>query len=141
MKALIGFILFTISLNVFACPSLVGTFFDDDSGANRTIIQNGCVSTTWSDEDGVTTLLADNVERVLQSEDGITAYAKVSFTKDDLIIDIRIDYGGKNEYDLPVRWLTSYRIDKSNNLVEKIEPFAADGSQGDTDYVTYKRVK
>ncbi len=130
-----------VSLNVLACPNISGNFFDSDTESVRTIVQDGCVSTTWSDLDGTTTLLADNVERVLQSEGSMTAFAKVSFTNDDLIIDIRMDYGGHNDYDLPVRWITSYRIDKFNNLVEKIIPYKEDGSIGGTEYVTFRRVK
>ena len=130
-----------ISLNALACPNLTGSFLDGDTESVRTIVQDACISTTWSDLDGETKLIADNVERVLQAEGSMTAFAKVSFTKDDLIIDIRMDYGGHNDFDLPVRWITSYRIDKFNNLVEKIEPFKEDGSQGGTEYVTFKRVK
>lgn len=130
-----------ISLNVLACPNLTGSFLDGDAESVRTIVQDACISTTWSDLDGETKLIADNVERVLQAEGSMTAFAKVSFTKVDLIIDIRMDYGGHNDFDLPVRWITSYRIDKFNNLVEKIEPFKEDGSQGGTEYVTFKRVK
>lgn len=145
MKAPFVFIflcsLLCFSLSAFACPQINGTFFDADSESNRVIVQDGCVSSTWSDEDGATTLIADSVERVLQAEGDVTAFAKVSFTKNDLVIDIRMDYGGHNEFNLPVRWITSYRIDKFNNLVEKIEPFSADGSVGATEYVTYRRVK
>jgi hypothetical protein len=114
---------------------------DADSESVRTISQVKCLSTTWIDEDGATTLIADNVERVLESEGDMTAYAKVSFSKVDFIIDIRMDYGGHNDYDLPERWLTSYRIDKNNNLVEKIQPFKVDGTELGTEYITYKRVK
>lgn len=130
-----------ISLNVLACPDLRGKFLDGDIDSVRTIVQDACISTTWSDLDGTTTLIADNVERVLQSEGSMTAFAKVSFTEDDLIIDIRMDYGGHNDYDLPVRWITSYRIDKFNNLVERIIPFKEDGSIGGTEYVTFRRVQ
>lgn len=141
MKFLFLITALLFSSNLFACPNITGSFMDADSESVRSISQIKCLSTTWVDEDGSTTLLADNVERILQSEGDMTAYAKVSFTKDDFIIDIRMDYGGQNDYDLPERWLTSYRIDKNNNLVEKIRPFKADGSEEDTDYVTYKRVK
>lgn len=128
-------------MNVLACPDISGNFIDSDTDSIRTIIQDACRSTTWSDLDGITTLIADNVERVLQAEGNMTAFAKVSFTKEDLIIDIRMDYGGHNDFDLPVRWITSYRIDKFNNLVEKIIPFKEDGSIGGTEYVTFRRVK
>lgn len=137
------FTLFTLvfSINVLACPNITGNFFDADSELVRTITQNNCVTTTWSDQDGSTTLVADNVERVLESEGNTTAYAKVSYTAEELIVDIRMDWGGHNDFDLPVRWLTSYRIDKYNNLVEKIIPFKEDGSVLGTEYVTFRRVK
>ncbi|MBC7713008.1 MAG: hypothetical protein H7177_06700 [Rhizobacter sp.] len=141
MKIFFVILALSFSFSAFACPQLDGIFSDSDSESNRTIVQSGCTSSTWTDADGTTTLIADNVERVLQAEGSMTAYAKVSFTNDDLIIDIRMDYGGNNQYDLPVRWITSYRIDKFNNLVEKIQPFEADGSEGSTDYQTYRRVK
>lgn len=141
MKTLIISTFLLFSFNAFACPNLTGSFVDGDSELIKTITQKGCVSTTWTDEEGTTTLLADGVERVLESDDEMTAYAKVTFTKTDLVIDIRMDWGGNNEYDLPVRWITSYRIDKSNNMVEKIMPFKQDGTQLGTEYVTFRRVK
>jgi hypothetical protein len=141
MKAIFTFVALAFSINAFACPNITGKFFDADSELVRTITQNGCVDTTWSDEDGSTTLIADNVERVLESEGSTTAYAKVSYTAEELVVDIRMDWGGHNDFDLPVRWLTSYRVDKFNNLVEKIIPFKEDGSVLATEYITYRRVK
>lgn len=141
MKAIFTFVALAFSINAFACPNITGKFFDADSELVRTITQNGCVDTTWSDEDGSTTLIADNVERVLESEGSTTAYAKVSYTAEELVVDIRMDWGGHNDFDLPVRWLTSYRVDKFNNLVEKIIPFKEDGSVLGTEYITYRRVK
>lgn len=141
MKTLFVVFALTFSMGAFACPVITGNFFDADSELVRTITQNGCVDTTWSDEEGSTTLIADNIERVLESEGNTTAYAKVSYSKEELIIDIRMDWGGDNDFDLPVRWLTSYRIDKFNNLVEKIIPFKEDGSVLSTEFVTFRRVK
>ena len=142
MKTIIALIALTFSLQTFAaCPDITGSFFDADTETVRTITQDQCASTTWSDEDGTTVLLADGVERVLQSEGSMTAYAKVTFTAEEFIIDIRMDYGGSNDYDLPVRWITSYRIDKFNNLVEKIIPYKEDGSMGGVEYITFRRVK
>ncbi len=141
MKFALFALLSLLSFNSWACPNLTGSFFDSDEGNVRTIVQDACASTTWSDVDGTTTLLADNVERVLQKEGKMTAYAKVSFSATDLIIDIRMDWGGMNDFDLPVRFLTSYRIDKYNNLVEKIEPFKEDGSATGVEYITFRRVK
>ena len=77
----------------------------------------------------------------MQTNGKMTAYAKVSFTATNLIIDIRMDYGGNNEFGLPGRWITSYQIDKNNNLKEKIEPFTEDGVPLDTEYVVFKRTK
>lgn len=141
MKAVITLIALTFSMGAFACPNIAGKFFDADSELVRTITQNDCVDTTWSDEEGSTTLIADNVERVLESDGDTTAYAKVSYSKEELIVDIRMDWGGHNDFDLPVRWLTSYRVDKFNNLVEKIIPFKEDGSVLATEFITYRRVK
>lgn len=141
MKAILTLVALAFSVSAFACPDITGKFFDADSELVRTITQNGCVDTTWSDEDGSTTLIADSVERVLESEGSTTAYAKVSYSKEELIVDIRMDWGGHNDFDLPVRWLTSYRVDKFSNLVEKIIPFKEDGSVLATEYVTYRRVK
>lgn len=141
MKFLTAVVALVFSAGAFACPDLTGSFFDSDAEMVKTISQDKCASTTWSDEEGRTTLLADNVERVLETNGKITAYAKVSFTNEDLIIDIRMDWGGSNDFDLPVRWITSYRIDKYKNLVEKIRPFKEDGSELGTEYVTFRRVK
>lgn len=141
MKIIFSAIILFFSMSAFACPNITGNFFDADAELTRTITQNGCLDTTWSDEEGSTTLIADNVERVLESEGSTTAYAKVSYSATELIVDIRMDWGGHNDFDLPVRWLTSYRIDKFNNLVEKIIPFKEDGSMLGTEYVTFRRVK
>jgi len=141
MKILYTFALFLFVTNSYACMDLQGSFYDDESESVRTITQAGCESTTWSDADGSTTLIADGQERVLQQEGKIVAYAKVYFNTLELVIDIRMDYGGKNEFDLPIRFLTAYKIDKFNNMVERIEPFKEDGSVLGTQYVTFRRVK
>ena len=141
MKVIIILMTLLFSVGAFACPDLTGNFYDMETGLIRTIVQNGCSDTTWSDEEGSATLIADNVERVLESEGDMTAYAKVSYSTEELIVDIRMDWGGHNDFDLPVRWLTSYKIDKFNNLVEKIIPFKEDGSMLGTQYVTFRRVK
>jgi hypothetical protein len=142
MKAIFTLVALAFSMDALAsCPNITGNFFDADSELVRTITQNGCIDTTWSDEEGSTTLIADNVERVLESEGSTTAYAKVSYSSQELIVDIRMDWGGHNDFDLPVRWLTSYKIDKYNNLVEKIIPFKEDGSVLRTEFITYRRVK
>ncbi len=141
MKFLMSLVLLTFSASALACPNIAGSFYDSDEEVVKTITQAGCASTTWSDGESVTTLLADNTERVLETNGKITAFAKVSFTSDDLIIDIRMDWGGNNEFDLPVRWITSYRIDKFGHLVEKIRPFKEDGSEQGTEYVTFRRIK
>jgi hypothetical protein len=140
MKTLIATTLLLLSFQTLACPTITGTFYDPEDEMNTTITQEGCKSTTWTDDEGTTTLIADGVERVLESDGEMTAFAKVSFTKDELVIDIRMDWGGNNDYDLPVRWLTSYRIDKFNNMEEKIIPFKEDGTQQGTDYVTFRRI-
>jgi hypothetical protein len=141
MKILYAFSLLLFVTNSYACMDLQGSFYDDESESIRTISQVGCESTTWSDADGSTTLIADGQERVLQQEGKMVAYATVYFNSLEFIIDIRMDYGGKNEFDLPTRFLTSYRIDKFNNLVERIEPFKEDGTELGTQYVTFRRVK
>lgn len=141
MKVIFTLVALVFSINAFACPNITGKFFDADSELVRTITQNSCIDTTWSDEDGSTTLIADSVERVLESEGSTTAYATVSYSTEELIVDIRMDWGGHNDFDLPVRWLTSYRVDKFNNLVEKIIPFKEDGSVLATEFITYRRVK
>lgn len=128
------------SFNTWACPDLTGAYFDSDAQIVKHIVQKRCESTSWSDEEGSTTLLADNVERVLQSEGSMTAYARVHFTKEDLVIDIRMDWGNNSDLDLPVRWITSYRLDKKNNMVEKIIPYKKDGTMSGIEYVTFRRV-
>ena len=141
MKTLLVLTAMTFSLGAYACPNITGSFYDADEDLTKAITQDACISTTWSDGESTTTLIADNVERILESEGDMTAFAKVSFTNDNFVIDIRMDYGGHNDYDLPVRWITSYRVDKFNNLVEKIQPFKEDGTELGTDYVTFRRVK
>ncbi len=141
MKILYAFSLLLFVTNSYACMDLQGSFYDDESESVRSILQDGCVSTTWSDADGSTTLIADGIERELQREGKMVAYATVYFNSLEFIIDIRMDYGGPNEFDLPTRFLTAYRIDKYNNLVERIEPFKEDGTELGTQYVTFRRVK
>ena len=141
MKKFITLLLALSSFNLFACPNISGSFYDADAEMVKVITQSECESTTWTDEEGTTTLIADGVERVLQQEGGMVAYAKVNFSATEFIIDIRMDWGGHNDFDLPVRWITAYRIDKFNNLVERIVPFKSDGSVLGTEYVTFRRVK
>jgi hypothetical protein len=140
VKKIFTLFVLAFSINAYSCPNITGNFFDSDSGFVRTISQNNCIDTTWSDEEGSTTLVADGVERVLESGGSMTAFATVSYSVEELIVDIRMDWGGDNDFDLPVRWLTSYKIDKFNNLVEKIIPFKEDGSVLGTEYITYRRV-
>ncbi len=141
MKILCTLLLLTFATSSFACMDLQGSYYDDESESVRTITQDGCITTTWSDADGSTTLIADGIERELQREGKMVAYATVYFNSLEFIIDIRMDYGGSNEFDLPTRFLTAYRIDKYNNLVERIEPFKEDGTELGTQYVTFRRVK
>jgi hypothetical protein len=141
MKTLLVLASLTFSVSALACPNISGSFYDDENETTVTITQDKCVSTTWSDADGKVLMLADGVERVLEKEGDMTAYAKVSFTDEDFIVDIRMDYAGHNDMDLPDQWITSYRIDKYNNLVEKIRPFKTDGTELSTDYKTLRVAK
>lgn len=140
-KIFLSLVIMSFSFSALACPNIAGSFFDAENETKITITQDACASSTWTDLDGPVTLKADNVERVLQKEGSMTAFAKVSFTDENFVIDIRMDYGGPNDYDLPIRWITSYRIDKYNNLVEKIQPFKEDGSELGTEYITFRRVE
>lgn len=143
MRSLITLVVLMLSTSVLACPDITGKFYDADSELVRTITQNKCIDTTWSDEEGSETLIADGVERLLpnESSETVKSYATTTYSETELIVDIRVDWGGHNDFDLPVRWITSYRIDKFNNLVEKIIPFKEDGSMMATEYVTFRRVK
>lgn len=96
---------------------------------------------TWSDETGESVLIVDGVERLLQEEGDMKAYAKVSYQADELVIDIRMDWGKYSDWDMPARWFTAYRIDKFNNLVERIIPYKKDGTVLSTEYLTFRRVK
>lgn len=132
MKTIFVLALTLVSLQAFACPNISGAFRDED-GNVLTITQNKCESTTWSDGDGSTTLIADNVERVVQQEGDDVAYGKARFTNTDFVLELRVVFKIPNNY--PTNILTSYRVDKFNNLVEKIE-----SSEG-TSYVTFRRVQ
>ncbi len=125
----------------YSCPIIEGSFFDSEAETTKTIKQVGCEKSIWSEEGDTVTLIADAQERLIQSEGRMKAFGKVHFSNGELIIDIRVDYGGANDFDLHERFLTSYRIDKFSNLVEKIIPFKRDGSQLATEYVTFRRVK
>lgn len=140
MKNLFIFALTIFSLNAFACPNISGTFYDADEDMVRNITQEGCTQTTWSDESGENTLITDGVERILQKEGDMTAFAKVYYAQNSIVIDIRMDWGKLKDMDLPARWHTSYKIDKNNNLFEKIVPFAADGTELATEYIIFKRM-
>jgi len=61
-------------------------------------------------------------------------YGKASFTKDEFVLELRVVFAGSPPEGYPTHFVTSYRIDKHNNLEEKIESV-----QG-TSYVTMKRV-
>jgi hypothetical protein len=134
MKLLLAFIALTFSLNTFACPDISGTFKDED-GELLTIVQTACSQLVWTDSESSTTLIADGVERIVEQDGKNVAYGKSSFTKTDFILDLRVVYGSSVPTDYPTHFLTSYRIDKYNNLVEKIE-----STQG-TSYVTFRRQK
>ena len=134
MKTILAIALLSLSFQLFACPNISGSFRDEDNNI-ITIAQTDCTQTIWSDGDGTTTLIADNVERVVEQDGKNIAYGKASFSNSDFILDLRVVYGSSVPNDYPTHFLTSYRIDKFNNLVEKIESV-----QG-TSYQTYRRVK
>ncbi len=142
MKATLLFLIlsFVYVQSAFSCPTIEGSFLDADSESIKTISQNGCVSSSWSEGGDTVTLITDGVERIIESEGKMKAYGKVFFTSSELVIDIRVDYGGANDFGLPERFLTSYRIDKFNNLVEKIIPYSKEGIPQATEYVTFRRV-
>lgn len=136
MKSFLTLFFLFLSFSSYACPDISGTFRDED-GELVTIFQTGCEKLDWIDEDPTTVsvLLADNVERVVEQEGGNVAYGKASFTEKEFVLELRVVYAGDVPSEWPTHYLTSYRIDKYNNLVEKIE-----STQG-TDYVTFRRVK
>jgi hypothetical protein len=134
MKTIIAITLTLLSLQVLACPDLTGTFKDEDDNL-LTISQAKCEQTVWSDSEESTTLIADNVERVVEKEGDNVAYGKARFTNTDFVLELRVVYSGSVPDDFPTHFLTSYRIDKFNNMVEKVE-----STQG-TSYVTFRRTK
>lgn len=136
MKTIVTIGAFLISLQAFACPNISGTFKDED-GELITIVQTKCEKLEWIDEDPTTTsiLIADNVERAVEQEGENIAYGKARFTEKDFVLELRVVYAKGAPADWPTHFLTSYRIDKYNNLVEKIE------STLGTDYVTFRRIK
>jgi hypothetical protein len=134
MKTLIALSIFVFSFSTFACPDISGSFLDED-GETITIAQTKCESLNWSDSESTTKLIADNAERVVEQEGDNVAYGKARFTDKDFVLELRVVYGKNAPSDWPTHFLTSYRIDKYNNMVEKIE-----SSQG-TSYVTFRRVQ
>lgn len=134
MKILSTIILFLFSFQIYACPNLSGKFNDEDDNL-ITITQTNCQQTVWDDGSGATTLIADNAERIVEQEGKNIAYGKAKFTDTDFILDLRVVYSGNVPEGTPTHFLTSYRIDKYNNMVEKIE-----STQG-ISYVTFRRVK
>lgn len=134
MKTIFAFSLCVLSFSVFACSNISGKFQDED-GEVITIVQTNCEKLDWKDDDNNTTLFADNVERVVEQERDNVAYGKARFTDQDFVLELRVVYSKNAPSDWPTHFLTSYRIDKYNNLVEKIE-----STQG-TSYVTFRRMK
>lgn len=130
-----------MSHTAFSCPNLSGSFHDQEEDLIRTIVQEDCKESWWKDETGETLLIMDGKERILQEEGDMKAFAKTYYQGDELVIDIRMDWGKLADLDLPARWFTAYRIDKFNNLVERIIPFKKDGTELSTEYVTFRRVK
>lgn len=124
-----------------SCPNLSGVFYDAQEDLERTITQENCLESFWKDKTGESVLIADGVERVLQQEKDMIAYAKVYFKDNELKVDIRMDWGKYKDWNLPARWETSYFIDKRNNLVERIIPYDKDGHSGSTEYITFKRIE
>jgi hypothetical protein len=134
MKKIMLFFLALFSLQAIACPDLTGTYKDEDDNI-ISITQTNCEKTIWSDSESSTTLIADNIERVVQQEGGNIAYGKARFTDVDFILELRAVYSGNVPTDFPTHFITSYRIDKSRNMVEKVE-----STQG-ISYVTFRRIK
>ncbi len=134
MKSFITFVLCLFSLQLLACPNLTGTYKDEDDNL-ISITQINCEQTVWSDADSSKTLLADNIERVIQEEGKMKAFGKASFTTTDFVLDIRVDYGTPVPSNIPTHFLTSYHIDKFNNMIER-----AESSQG-LETIIYRRVK
>lgn len=134
MKSIFALLFLTFSLSSYACPNISGSFQDED-GEVITIVQTKCEKLDWKDDDVMTVLLADNVERVVEREGDNVAYGKARFTDKDFVLELRVVYGKNSPEDWPTHFLTSYRIDKNNNLVEKVE-----SSQG-TSYITFRRMK
>lgn len=137
MKTILAFSIFALSLTAYACPNISGTFKDEDDEL-ITIVQTKCQKLEWIDEDPSTAslLIADNIERVIEQEGENIVYGKARFTEKDFVLELRVVYEkGVLAEDWPTHFLTSYRIDKYNNLVEKIE------STLGTNYVTFRRVK
>ena len=134
MKILLAITLSLFSIQVFACPNISGTFKDEDDNL-ITIIQTACEQTIWGDANGSTTLIADNIERIVEQEGENKAYGKARFTNTDFVLELRVVYSGNVPDDYPTHFITSYHADKKNNLVEKIE------STEGVSYSTFIRIK
>jgi hypothetical protein len=133
MKTIIAIIFSLVSLQALACPNISGTFKDEDDNS-LIIVQTKCEQLKWSDSEGSTNLITDNVERVVEKDGDNIAYGQARFTNTDFVLELRVVYSGSVPEDFPTHFLTSYRIDKFNNMVEKIE-----STQG-TSYVTFRRI-
>lgn len=141
MKKIILLSLFFTYKAWATCPNLTGVYFDAEDNLERTITQSDCLETVWKDETGTSVLIADGIERVLQQEKEMIAYATVFFKDNELAVNIRMDWGKYKDWDLPARWETSYFIDNKNNLIEKIIPYSKEGEAGGTEYITFRRIE
>lgn len=136
MKPILIFLFVLLFSNeVFSCPNLTGAYIDED-GNTIVLTQINCEKIIWQDPTtGTTDLIADNVERVVEQDGNNIAYGKARFTKNEFILELRAVYGSKMPDGFPTHFLTSYRIDKYNNMVEKIV------TKDSLSYVTFRRVK
>ena len=131
MKKII--ILFSVfySILAFSCTDLSGNYISEE-GERFQIVQEKCDKVSWVEPGSVKTIIVDGVERLLQEEEGIKVFGAAKFSLTHLVLNTRIDWGGKpGTEDLPTEFIMSYSVDRRGNLVEKQE-----SSQG-VMYTTY----
>lgn len=141
IKIFLFCIFLIFSVNGHACPDLSGIYYDQEEDVNLEIWQENCEFSVWDDGLSKSELITDGIERILDEKNDMKAYAKIYYQNNEMVMDIRMNWGKYEDWGFPSRWFTTYRIDKFNNLVRKIISYDKDGNSGATEYITYRRVR
>lgn len=109
-----------LTIQVFACPNLSGTY-EDKSSESVVLIQNGCEEVSVLSRPLTHTLMLNNEFTVVQDDSDVIAYGRGVFEGEALSLEVKVTYKKDPmmpKFLLPVRGVSKYTQTAKGDLQE-----------------------